>query len=153
MTTTARRQPRVKLSEKVRLKVFKRDAFTCVYCGCVPERPQVDHVVPVTLGGPNDMDNLVTACPACNTAKGPMPLPGRTLSEYAQRIIAARYAVGRCPYHGTGGVQVGAWTEEAPCFTLEACGVSGCPPWRAYEDGTGGAMQDGDLAATWARPT
>lgn len=63
---------RIQLSKKTRFEVFKRDGFTCIYCGGRP--PNVilhcDHVVAVARGGTNEIDNLVTACDACNLGKG-----------------------------------------------------------------------------------
>lgn len=60
------------LSKKLRFEVFKRDSFTCQYCGA--KAPDVilhaDHVRPVAEGGGNDILNLVTACQACNAGKG-----------------------------------------------------------------------------------
>ena len=69
---------RVPLSKKARFEVFKRDGFTCVYCGEQPPKVVLhcDHVHPVAEGGTNDIDNLVTACDVCNLGKGP-----RTLSS------------------------------------------------------------------------
>lgn len=60
------------VTPKVRFEVFKRDNFTCRYCGRkTPEVVlEVDHVVPVAEGGTDDMDNLVTACWECNRGKG-----------------------------------------------------------------------------------
>lgn len=34
------------------------------------DRPSIDHVIPVTKGGTNDLDNLVFACFQCNGRKG-----------------------------------------------------------------------------------
>jgi hypothetical protein len=64
------------LSKKDRFEVFKRDAFTCVYCGAHPPKVilHCDHVIAVVAGGTNDIDNLVTACDACNLGKGGRPL-------------------------------------------------------------------------------
>lgn len=63
---------RKSLTKKVRFEVFKRDSFTCQYCGA--EAPNavlhVDHVLPVKEGGDNEITNLVTACAACNMGKG-----------------------------------------------------------------------------------
>lgn len=60
------------LSKKVRFEVFKRDKFTCQYCG--RSSPDVilhvDHIKPVKEGGTNDILNLVTACQECNAGKG-----------------------------------------------------------------------------------
>ena len=59
------------LSKAVRFEVFKRDKFTCQYCGAsAPEvLLEVDHIKPVAKGGTDDMLNLVTACRACNRGK------------------------------------------------------------------------------------
>jgi 5-methylcytosine-specific restriction endonuclease McrA len=55
--------------------LFARDRYCCQYCG----RPQAalktresltrDHVVPLSRGGTNDWNNVVTACSPCNTRK------------------------------------------------------------------------------------
>ena len=55
--------------------VFRRDDFTCVYCG---DRNRgtltLDHVIPQSKGGGNDWDNLVTACRSCNLQKADLSL-------------------------------------------------------------------------------
>ena len=60
------------ISKKTRFEVFKRDRFTCTYCG--RKAPdvilEVDHIVPVAEGGKNDLMNLVTSCRECNRGKG-----------------------------------------------------------------------------------
>jgi hypothetical protein len=64
------------LSVRTRFEVFKRDEFTCRYCGRKsPEIVlEVDHVVPVCEGGDDDQMNLVTACWECNSGKSGVPL-------------------------------------------------------------------------------
>lgn len=54
----------------LRLAVFKRDNFTCTYCGASGVRLQCDHIRPVARGGDSTMGNLTTACVTCNQAKG-----------------------------------------------------------------------------------
>lgn len=63
------RQP---LSKKVRFDVFKRDLFTCQYCGSRPPDVvlEIDHIHPIVEGGTNDTTNLLTACVECNRGKG-----------------------------------------------------------------------------------
>lgn len=60
------------ISKKARFEVFKRDSFTCQYCG--GKAPDVilhvDHIDPVSKGGGNDILNLITACAGCNGGKG-----------------------------------------------------------------------------------
>jgi hypothetical protein len=64
------------VSKRTRFEVFKRDRFTCQYCGRTP--PSVilhcDHVIPSSEGGPDDVDNLVTSCDDCNLGKSNVPL-------------------------------------------------------------------------------
>jgi hypothetical protein len=59
------------LSKKTRFEIFKRDSFTCQYCGkSAPDVIlQVDHIMPVSKGGENEITNLITACYLCNQGK------------------------------------------------------------------------------------
>lgn len=52
--------------------VFRRDDYTCQYCGQRGGKLECDHVVPVSRGGANDVANLATACKACNRSKAAM---------------------------------------------------------------------------------
>lgn len=63
---------RKNLPKKIRFEVFKRDSFTCQYCGrMAPDVVlEVDHIVPVAEGGTNDIMNLITSCHDCNSGKG-----------------------------------------------------------------------------------
>lgn len=63
---------RTSLSKKVRFEVFKRDKFTCQYCGAsAPDVIlEVDHIIPIAEGGTDDLFNLVSACFDCNRGKG-----------------------------------------------------------------------------------
>jgi ribosomal protein L40E len=49
--------------------VFARDGHTCRKCGSV-EALTVDHVVPASVGGSDDLFNLTTLCRRCNTRRG-----------------------------------------------------------------------------------
>ena len=53
----------------LRAAVFKRDDYTCTYCGARGVRLECDHIVPVARGGQHGMENLTTACRDCNRAK------------------------------------------------------------------------------------
>ena len=74
---------RKSLSKRIRFEVFKRDGFTCQYCGSHPPSVvlHVDHVHPVAEGGTNDIDNLITSCEGCNQGKG-----AKLLSEIPQSL-------------------------------------------------------------------
>ena len=71
---------RAGISKKTRFEVFKRDSFTCQYCGAkAPDVVlEVDHIQPVAQGGTNEIMNLVTSCRDCNSGKG-----ARRLSDSA----------------------------------------------------------------------
>ncbi len=68
-----RPRARVKLSKR---EVFRRDNYTCQYCGKRTSHLTIDHVIPRHRGGGHRWDNLVAACPTCNRRKG-----GRTHTE------------------------------------------------------------------------
>jgi 5-methylcytosine-specific restriction endonuclease McrA len=55
--------------ESVRIGVFSRDAWKCVSCQ-TSENLTIDHVIPVKLGGGNELENLQTLCLSCNCSKG-----------------------------------------------------------------------------------
>jgi 5-methylcytosine-specific restriction endonuclease McrA len=53
----------------LRAAILLRDGLACVYCeGSVSL--EVDHVIPSAHDGPDEAENLVTACHACNAEKG-----------------------------------------------------------------------------------
>lgn len=62
---------RKSISARTRFEIFKRDAFTCQYCGATPPSVilHIDHIVPVASGGGNEDLNLITACDKCNQGK------------------------------------------------------------------------------------
>jgi hypothetical protein len=64
-------EPRKALSKKLRFDVFKRDCFACQYCGATPPAVvlEIDHMHPVSKGGKDTIDNLLTACFDCNRGK------------------------------------------------------------------------------------
>jgi len=62
---------RVPVTKKTRFEVFKRDKFTCQYCGkSAPDVVlNIDHINPVKNKGDNNILNLITACFDCNPVK------------------------------------------------------------------------------------
>jgi hypothetical protein len=71
----------VGLSKKMRFEVFKRDSFKCQYCGkSAPDVVlEVDHIVPKSKGGTDDILNLITSCFDCNRGKTDKTLDDETV--------------------------------------------------------------------------
>lgn len=67
---------RRRLGKRERFELFKRDQFTCNYCGKKPPEVEltIDHKFPVSLGGGDEDENLITCCRKCNSTKGNVPL-------------------------------------------------------------------------------
>lgn len=53
----------------------------CLACG-VPRPLTRDHIVPVSLGGTNDISNIQPLCRPCNSAKG-----NRTSTDHRERVL------------------------------------------------------------------
>lgn len=79
------------LSKKTRFEVFKRDSFTCQYCGkAAPDVIlHVDHIDPVSKGGDNSILNLITSCADCNGGKGARLLDDHTALAKQREQLAA----------------------------------------------------------------
>ena len=75
----SRPRPRLKLTRR---EVFRRDSYTCQYCGRKITDLTIDHVVPRHMGGKHIWTNVVAACPTCNHRKG-----GRRLEEAGMHIL------------------------------------------------------------------
>ena len=71
-------------TKKLRFELFKRDNFTCQYCGRNVKNDGIkiviDHVIPYSKGGKTEMNNLVTACKDCNSGKIDILLSNKLLS-------------------------------------------------------------------------
>lgn len=57
---------------KVKLAVMERDNYKCQMCGATVDdgiKLHIDHIIPISKGGTNDIDNLQVLCHKCNLAK------------------------------------------------------------------------------------
>ena len=74
---------RKNIPNKLRFEVFKRDSFTCQYCGQSAPNVvlEVYHLLPVSKGGDNDILNLITSCWTCNNGKSNILLTDNTMLE------------------------------------------------------------------------
>ncbi|HEA21469.1 MAG TPA: HNH endonuclease [Pricia antarctica] len=64
------------MKKLIRFEIFKRDNFTCRYCGKNPPNIilEIDHLIPKSKGGSDDINNLLTSCFDCNRGKKDIPL-------------------------------------------------------------------------------
>lgn len=87
--STRKSNRRKSTGKRLRFEVFKRDYFTCQYCGVQPPDVVlvVDHVVPVAAGGATTLDNLITACETCNQGKADRPLTERVIRPDADLLF------------------------------------------------------------------
>lgn len=59
---------RIRIPEKVKIEVWRRDQGKCVECGR-KELLEYDHVIPVSKGGSNTTRNIQLLCEKCNRKK------------------------------------------------------------------------------------
>ncbi|MEO8151329.1 MAG: HNH endonuclease signature motif containing protein [Bacteroidia bacterium] len=57
------------IKKSIRLFVLKRDSNKCLCCGSIEEL-EIDHIVPIRVGGISDSTNLQTLCKKCHKIKG-----------------------------------------------------------------------------------
>lgn len=62
------------INQRLRMKVFHRDHYSCVACGRSPAKDvavelHIDHKVAWSRGGENTLQNLQTLCSICNIGK------------------------------------------------------------------------------------
>lgn len=62
------------LNYRIRFQVLQRDGYRCCACGASPAKDpgvvlHIDHIVPVSHGGSNELKNLQTLCEKCNLGK------------------------------------------------------------------------------------
>ncbi|MFM2386130.1 MAG: hypothetical protein RL660_887 [Bacteroidota bacterium] len=63
---------KIKVQAGIRWQVFKRDHWQCVSCGRSADDNiilHIDHIIPRSKGGKNEMDNYQTLCETCNVGK------------------------------------------------------------------------------------
>jgi len=69
---------------KLRFEIFKRDDFTCQYCGRNVKEDKIklhiDHINPKKNGGEYKANNLTTSCEECNLGKFDVLLKKRELN-------------------------------------------------------------------------
>ena len=86
------------ISPRLRFKVMLRDNHRCVYCGAYGKGVvlHLDHIKPVSLGGKDTEDNLVTACQSCNLGKSATQLPKEVVDRIKSNKQPEIYGMNNC---------------------------------------------------------
>jgi len=65
------KKSRTPITRQLRHEVFKRDDYKCLECGASNKKRtlHIDHIVPVSRGGTDELENLQTLCEQCNLSK------------------------------------------------------------------------------------
>ena len=87
--------------------LFKRDAHICMYCGLrfLSNQLSRDHVTPLSRGGRDAWNNVVTACRSCNNLKA-----WRTPEQAKLQLIAIPFTPSYAEYIYLKGVA--CWPTE-----------------------------------------
>jgi 5-methylcytosine-specific restriction endonuclease McrA len=91
-----------------RRNIFKRDHYTCQYCGVQPgsEELTIDHVVPRAQGGISSWTNCVLACVACNKRKA-----DRTPQQAGLRLHKQPDRPSWKPLYASPSVRIASWSK------------------------------------------
>lgn len=91
-----------------RRNVFKRDRFTCQYCGCQPgsEELTIDHVLPRSQFGETSWENCVLACVDCNSRKA-----DRTPSQAGMKLSKTPVRPKWKPFYAMQNVPIDSWSR------------------------------------------
>jgi len=91
-----------------RRNIFKRDRYTCLYCGKQPgmEELTLDHVIPRAQGGESRWDNCVLACLDCNKRKA-----DRTPEQAKMRLKRKPVQPTWNPLYALREVRIESWSK------------------------------------------
>lgn len=79
----------------VAAKIYPKTNGKCYYCGVhVGENFDIEHVIPWSLGGSDNIENLVPSCKPCNREKAT-----RSIEEWRlAKMAAAMMKAGKAPH-------------------------------------------------------
>jgi 5-methylcytosine-specific restriction endonuclease McrA len=91
-----------------RRNVFKRDHWTCQYCGVQPGGGEltIDHVMPRSQGGTSTWDNCVLSCIDCNKRKA-----DRTPQQAKMKLRKAPVRPTWKPLYTRHEVRIESWSK------------------------------------------
>lgn len=102
------------IPKRLRYLVFKRDDFRCRYCGATPPGVvlHLDHIVPVSKGGPDTFENLITSCADCNLGKRDDNLLQELIDEASAAVYSPHFLRVWNAYHGIADLDVEPSKDE-----------------------------------------
>ena len=85
-------------------KLLMNQSHECAYCGATGQL-HWEHIIPLSRGGPDNIDNIVLACPPCNLSKGAadvidwcksrsIPMPRIVMGKYLKLLLKAHESKG-----------------------------------------------------------
>ena len=91
-----------------RRNIFKRDRWTCQYCGLQPGGSEltIDHVVPRAQGGQSTWDNCVLACEDCNMRKA-----DRTPKQAKMKLLSEPKRPRWTPIYARESIRIASWSK------------------------------------------
>ena len=91
-----------------RRNIFKRDHYTCQYCGVQPGSGEltIDHIVPRSQGGVSSWENCVLACVECNKRKA-----DRSLDHCNMKLRSRPARPSWQPLYSHDHVRVESWSK------------------------------------------
>ena len=91
-----------------RRNIFKRDHYTCQYCGVQPGGGEltIDHVVPRSQGGVSSWTNCVLACVDCNKRKA-----DRTPTQARMRLRSQPLRPTWKPLYAADHTRIESWSK------------------------------------------
>lgn len=91
-----------------RRNIYKRDRYTCQYCGCQPGSKEltIDHVHPRSRGGTSTWENCVLACLPCNKRKA-----DRTPTEAHMPLRKGPVRPKWSPLYAHRGARIENWSK------------------------------------------
>jgi len=108
LTLVRHDRPRLAAVTFSRRNLFKRDHWTCQYCGAQPGTAEltIDHVVPRSRGGGSTWDNCVLACVPCNARKA-----NRTPDQAGMKLRRRPIRPVWKPLYAEAEVRIESWSR------------------------------------------
>lgn len=116
-----RKKKRRIIKEDVIKEWIKHNGNKCPICGESLESTHctIEHIIPVSMGGTDEFDNLQVVCGNCNVIKGDRPFLGYQFEEYIKRLLEASGKYANISSH----IKVGGKVIDADIVFEDASGT------------------------------